>query len=119
MHPEFSNARAICIDPSNARTAVGEGTPSMLSVSSLSVLSKFATVKVSSGAAIPSTALLIDAMGLKVNELDGSPEGPVGWFDGSSLGSSVGSLVGSSVGSLVGNSVGRFFLEFFFGLFFV
>ena len=99
----------------------------MLSVSSLSVLSKFATVKISSdnlrsglpGAAIPPTALLVDAIGLKVNELDGAPEGAVGWFDGSSLGPSVCSSVGSSEGSLVGNSVGRFFLEFFFGLFFL
>ena len=56
----------------------------MLSVSSMSVLSKFATVKVSSdnlhssglpGTAVPPTALLVDTIGLKVNELDGAPEG--------------------------------------------
>ena len=86
----------------------------MLSVSSLSVRSKFATVKISSdnlrsglpGAAIPPTALLVDAIGLKVNEFDGAPEGAVGWFDGSSVVREiVGDTVGLSVASLASGDI--------------
>ena len=69
------------MDPSNAKRVVGEGTPNMLYVPFLSVFPNSATVKISSdnpGAAIPPTTLLVDAIGLKVNELDGAPEGLVG-----------------------------------------